>query len=118
VPAGAVPKDGPSAGITMLTAILSILTDRPVDGSCAMTGEIDLQGEVMPIGGVKEKLLAAKRNKMSQIILPYKNKNDFIGLEELGRDIKILWVNKAEEVINVMLKPIVQIKNKQKELVK
>lgn len=111
VPAGAVPKDGPSAGITMLTSILSILTQRPIDASAAMTGEINLQGEVMPIGGVKEKLLAAKRNKMTHVILPNKNKNDFIGLEDLARDIKIMWVGKADEVLDFILKPIVQAKN-------
>ena len=77
VPAGAVPKDGPSAGITMLTSILSALTNRPIDASFAMTGELNLRGDVMPIGGIKEKLLAAKRNHMTSIILPEQNKNDY-----------------------------------------
>lgn len=113
VPAGAVPKDGPSAGITMLTAILSILTQRPIDGHVAMTGEINLQGEVMPIGGVKEKLLAAKRNKMSHVILPHRNKHDFKGLEELAKGIKVMWVARADEVLNFILKPIIQQATKQ-----
>lgn len=74
----------------------------------------------MPIGGVKEKLLAAKRNKMTHVILPNKNKNDFIGLEDLARDIKIMWVGKADEVLDFILKPIVQAKNniKTKEVAK
>ena len=85
VPAGAIPKDGPSAGITMLTSILSALTNRPIDAHYAMTGELNLSGEVMPIGGIKEKILAAKRNKVSHIILPLKNKHE---LAKYGRDIK------------------------------
>ena len=83
VPAGGVPKDGPSAGITMLTAILSVLTQRPINALYAMTGELNLRGEVMPIGGVKEKILAAKRNKVDHVILPFKNKNDLTGIEDI-----------------------------------
>lgn len=103
VPAGAVPKDGPSAGITMLTAILSVLTHRPINADCAMTGEINLQGEVMPIGGVKEKILAAKRNNISYIILPHKNKHELTGLEELTKGMQIMWVKRADEVLNFIL---------------
>jgi ATP-dependent Lon protease len=105
VPAGAVPKDGPSAGITMLTSILSALTDRPINSQYAMTGELNLRGEVMPIGGVKEKILAAKRNKVPHVILPFKNKNDLIGIEEVLADIEVIWVHHANEVIDRVLMP-------------
>jgi ATP-dependent Lon protease len=105
VPAGAVPKDGPSAGITMLTSILSILTKRPINGKCAMTGELNLLGEVMPIGGVKEKILAAKRNCLSQVLLPLRNKNDLIGMEDIAQGIEVVWVQHALEVIERVLLP-------------
>jgi ATP-dependent Lon protease len=103
VPAGAIPKDGPSAGITMLTSILSVLTKRPISARHAMTGELNLRGEVMPIGGVKEKVLAAKRNKMSHVILPARNKNDLVGLEEIAQDIEVIWVSYAKEVLEHVL---------------
>ncbi|MCL4361745.1 endopeptidase La [Candidatus Dependentiae bacterium] len=105
VPAGAVPKDGPSAGVTLLSSILSALTSRPICANYAMTGELNLQGHVMPIGGVKEKILAAKRNHVEHIILPHKNKNDIVGLEEIIKDIDIIWVNHANEVLNHVLMP-------------
>lgn len=103
VPAGAVPKDGPSAGITMLSSILSVLTSCPIDSRYAMTGELDLHGDIMPIGGVKEKILAAKRNGVTHLIFPDKNKNDVIGLEDLIKDIDIIWVSNAQEVIHRVL---------------
>ncbi len=105
VPAGATPKDGPSAGITMLTSILSALTNRPIDASFAMTGELNLRGEVMPIGGVKEKLLAAKRNHMSSIILPEQNKNDYSTIKDLTEGINVIWVSHANEVLDKVLLP-------------
>lgn len=108
VPAGAVPKDGPSAGITMLSAILSILTNRPIDAHFAMTGELNLQGHVMAIGGVKEKILAAKRNGINHIILPEKNKNDLQGLDDIMNDIDIILVGHADEVLDrVLLKTLI-----------
>ena len=103
VPAGATPKDGPSAGITMLTSILSVLTKRLINSQYAMTGELNLCGEVMPIGGVKEKILAAKRNKIAHIILPYKNKHDMVGMEEIMQDIDVIWVQHANEVLQKVL---------------
>lgn len=103
LPAGAIPKDGPSAGMAMLTAILSALTNQPIDAHYAMTGELNLRGEVMPIGGVKEKILAAKRNQMACVILPMKNKNDLIGIEDVTKDIKILWVEHADDVLKHVL---------------
>ena len=76
VPEGATPKDGPSAGITMFTALLSVFTQRKVRSNFAMTGEITLRGQVLPVGGIKEKILAAKRAKITDIILSEKNEND------------------------------------------
>jgi ATP-dependent Lon protease len=106
VPAGAVPKDGPSAGITMLTSILSALTNRPIDASFAMTGELNLRGDVMPIGGIKEKLLAAKRNRMTSIILPEQNKNEYASIKEFTQDINVIWVSHANEVMERVLLPL------------
>ncbi|HBL98205.1 TPA: endopeptidase La [Candidatus Dependentiae bacterium] len=103
VPAGGVPKDGPSAGITILSSILSALTKRPINSEYAMTGEIDLQGDVMAIGGIKEKILAAKRNKIQHLLLPLKNKRDLIGLEDVAEGIDITWVNHADEVLTRVL---------------
>lgn len=106
VPAGAVPKDGPSAGITMLTSILSALTQRPINAHFAMTGELNLRGEVMPIGGVKEKILAAKRNKMTNVIIPMRNKHDLMGIDDLLKDINVILVSHAQEVIDKVLMPV------------
>ena len=103
VPAGGVPKDGPSAGVTMLSSILSALTQQPINANYAMTGELNLRGDVMPIGGVKEKLLAAKRNKLPNVIFPLKNKKDLVGLESITQDINVIWVNTAEEVLEHVL---------------
>ena len=105
VPAGGVPKDGPSAGVTMLSSILSALTQRPINAEYAMTGEINLRGNVMPIGGVKEKILAAKQNCVPHVILPLKNKNDIIGLEDILKDIDVIWVNHADEILHHVLMP-------------
>jgi ATP-dependent Lon protease len=104
-PAGGIPKDGPSAGITMLSAILSVLTERPINSGYAMTGELNLQGDVMPIGGVKEKILAAKRNGIGHVILPNKNKNDLIGLEDMLKGIDIIFVESVNEVLGHVLMP-------------
>ncbi len=105
IPAGAIPKDGPSGGIALLTAILSTLTGRPISGEYAMTGELNLRGEVMPIGGVKEKILAAKRNHIPHVILPLKNKNDLIELNEVTKNIDVILVGHAEEVLEKVLLP-------------
>jgi ATP-dependent Lon protease len=86
VPAGAVPKDGPSAGVTMTTALVSLLTDRPVKASVGMTGEITLQGQVLPIGGVKQKVLAAHRMGLTEVVLPKRNEPDLDDVPERVRD--------------------------------
>ena len=103
VPAGAVPKDGPSAGVTLLTSILSALTGRQIDNTYAMTGELNLRGHVMPIGGVKEKVLAAKRHNIPHVLLPLKNKKDLVDAEEATSGIDIIWVGHANEVLNHVL---------------
>ena len=103
VPAGGVPKPGPSAGVTMLSSILSALTQQPINANYTMTGELNLRGDVMAIGGVKEKLLAAKRNKLPNVIFPLKNKKDLVGLESITQDINVIWVNTAEEVLEHVL---------------
>jgi ATP-dependent Lon protease len=86
VPAGAVPKDGPSAGITMATALASLMTGRKVRGDIGMTGEVTLQGKVLPIGGVKQKVLAAHRAGLTQVIVPRRNEADIDDVPELVRD--------------------------------
>ena len=105
VPAGAIPKDGPSAGITITTALVSLLSDRPVRPFTAMTGEITLSGNVLPIGGVKEKFLAAKRAGVRDIIFPAENKTNVE--EDLTKDqldgVSIHYVSTIDEVLNIAL---------------
>jgi ATP-dependent Lon protease len=86
VPAGAVPKDGPSAGVTMVTAIASLLTGRKVKSNLGMTGEVTLQGKVLPIGGVKQKVLAAHRAGLTEVILPLRNEADLDDVPESVRN--------------------------------
>ena len=106
VPGGGIPKDGPSAGVTLLSSILSALTGRPINSDYAMTGEINLRGNVMPIGGVKEKILAAKRNHLPHVILPHQNKNDLVGAEEIAEGINVIWVHHADEILSRVLLPV------------
>ncbi len=106
VPAGAIPKDGPSAGVTMATAILSAASGRPVRQDVAMTGEITLSGLVLPVGGIREKALAARRFGMKTVILPALNEPDIIDIpEELRRDIRFVFARTLEDVLAVALSP-------------
>ena len=106
VPAGAIPKDGPSAGVTIFTAITSLLTGRPVRSDVAMTGEITLRGLVLPVGGIKEKVLAAKRAGISTVILPKRNEKDLEEVpEQVKKDMKFHFVQRMDEVIRLALKP-------------
>jgi ATP-dependent Lon protease len=106
VPAGAVPKDGPSAGITMATALVSTLSGRKVRRDVAMTGELTLTGRVLPIGGVKEKLLGAVRAGIHEIILPRENEAHLDDLpEHVRKDLKVHLVETLDEVMTVALQP-------------
>ena len=104
IPEGAVPKDGPSAGITMATAMLSAIIEKPVRADLAMTGEITLRGRVLPIGGLKEKLLAAKYARIKEVLVPEKNRPD---IEEMDREIiqglNIRFVDNMKEVLGEAL---------------
>lgn len=112
-PAGAIPKDGPSAGVTIITALVSLLTERRAKPNVAMTGEITLRGLVLPVGGIKEKVLAAHRAGIKQVILPIRNQKD---LEEIPKnvrsDIKFIFVKNVDEVLEAAL---VSDKPKKKE---
>ena len=104
VPAGAIPKDGPSAGVTIATAILSAARNTPVRQDVAMTGEITLSGLVLPVGGIREKALAARRFGIKTVILPALNEPDLAELaEEIRRDMTFVPVETLEQVITVAL---------------
>ena len=105
LPEGAIPKDGPSAGITMATALVSVLAQRPVRKDVAMTGEITLRGNVLPIGGVKEKLLAARRAKIKTVIMPAPNERDLEDLpKEVRDDLTFVFVDNVRQVFDAALK--------------
>jgi len=106
VPAGAIPKDGPSAGITITAAIISVITGRPIRRNVAMTGEVTLRGEVLPIGGVKEKILAARAAKLNTVILPKLNERDIGEVPEpIKRDMQFYFVEHVEDVLGIALLP-------------
>jgi ATP-dependent Lon protease len=110
VPSGAIPKDGPSAGVTMVSALASQLTGRPVRGDIAMTGEITLSGRVLPVGGIKEKVLAARRHGITELIMPRQNqknvKEDLT--EELRKELTIHFVSEISEAVAIALQPSAQ----------
>jgi len=106
VPAGAIPKDGPSAGVTIMTAVASLATRRPVRSDVAMTGEITLRGKVLPVGGIKEKVLAAHRAGIRAVILPARNARDVEDVpEDLRRQLRFVFVDDADEVLRHALTP-------------
>jgi ATP-dependent Lon protease len=108
VPAGAVPKDGPSAGVTIITALVSALTGRAVARDLAMTGEITLRGRVLPVGGLKEKLLAAHRAGIATFVLPEENRRDLVDIPaHVLRRLRLVFVRDADEVLAVALRPAV-----------
>jgi len=104
VPAGAIPKDGPSAGVTMATALCSLLSGRPVRSDVAMTGEVTLTGQVLPIGGLKEKALAAQRSGIRHVIAPARNAQDADEIPaHLRRDLELHFVSRVDEVLEIAL---------------
>ena len=104
VPEGATPKDGPSAGIGMVTSIVSSITNNPVDREVAMTGEVTVTGQVLPIGGLKEKLLAAHRAGIKHVIIPKDNEKDLVDIPQKIKDeIKLTPVETADEVLKIAL---------------
>jgi ATP-dependent Lon protease len=107
VPAGAIPKDGPSAGITMVTAIASLLTRRPVRSTVGMTGEVTLQGRVLPIGGLKQKVLAAHAAGLTEVIVPERNQPDLDDVpSEVRAQMQFHIVTSVDQVLTLALEPI------------
>ena len=106
VPAGAIPKDGPSAGVTMVTALASLLSGRPVKHTVGMTGEVTLQGRVLPIGGLKQKALAAHAAGLTDVILPERNRGDLDEIpEEVREQMSFHPVMSIDEVLDLALEP-------------
>jgi len=104
VPAGAIPKDGPSAGVAIFVALVSLLTNRPVRSDVAMTGEITLRGQVLPVGGIKEKVLAAKRAGIKTVILPKRNEKDLVDLpDHVKQGLEFKFVQRVEEAVEIAL---------------
>lgn len=106
VPAGAIPKDGPSAGVAMFVALVSLLTGRTARNDTAMTGEISLRGLVLPIGGVKEKVLAATRAGITTVLLPARNRNDLEDVPESARKlVRFVWLDRVDDAVAAALEP-------------
>ena len=106
VPAGAIPKDGPSAGVAMFMALVSLMTDRTVRSDTAMTGEISLRGLVLPVGGIKEKVVGAHRAGIRRIMLPARNRKDYDDIPEIARkEVEFIWLERVEEAVAAALEP-------------
>ena len=102
VPEGATPKDGPSAGVTIVTALLSLAKNQPIRKDLAMTGELSLRGKVLPVGGIKEKVIAAKRAGVTTVILPSDNKKDWDDLsEQIKTDVNVHFAENYDEVYKI-----------------
>jgi ATP-dependent Lon protease len=100
VPAGAIPKDGPSAGVAMFMALVSLMTGRTVSSDTAMTGEISLRGLVLPVGGIKEKMVAAARAGIKRVLLPARNRKDYDDIpEDARRQLEFVWLERVEEAV-------------------
>src|SRR5207302_2512906 len=105
VPAGAIPKDGPSGGVTIAASLASLLSGRPVRSDVAMTGEITLRGKVLPVGGIKEKVLAARRAGIKTIILPRRNERDLEDIPtEVRNELEMIFVDTVDEVLGYALR--------------
>jgi ATP-dependent Lon protease len=106
VPAGATPKDGPSAGVAMFTALASLLTSRTVRNDTAMTGEISLRGLVLPVGGIKEKVVAAAAAGLTRVMLPARNRRDFDDIPQSAREkLEFIWLENVDEAVANALAP-------------
>jgi ATP-dependent Lon protease len=106
VPAGAIPKDGPSAGVAMFMALVSLMTDRTIRSDTAMTGEISLRGLVLPVGGIKEKVVAAHSAGIKRVMLPARNKRDYDDIPEVARrEMEFVWLERVEEAVAAALEP-------------
>jgi ATP-dependent Lon protease len=106
VPAGAIPKDGPSAGVAMFMALVSLMTERTVRSDTAVTGEISLRGLVLPVGGIKEKVVAAARAGLKRVMLPARNRKDFDDIpEEARKALEFVWLERVDEAVAAALEP-------------
>jgi ATP-dependent Lon protease len=106
VPAGATPKDGPSAGVAMFMALVSLMTDRTIRSDTAMTGEISLRGLVLPVGGIKEKVVAAHSAGIKRVMLPARNRRDYDDIPEIVRkEVEFIWLDRVEEAVAAALDP-------------
>jgi ATP-dependent Lon protease len=106
VPAGATPKDGPSAGVAMFIALASLMSNRTVRSDTAMTGEISLRGLVLPVGGIKEKVVAAARAGLKRVMLPARNRRDYDDIPEEARNqLELVWLERIEDAVAVALEP-------------
>jgi ATP-dependent Lon protease len=109
VPAGATPKDGPSAGVAMYLALVSLLTGRTVRSDTAMTGEISLRGLVLPVGGIKEKVVAAARAQLTRVMLPARNRRDYDEIPASARNaLEFIWLERVEDAVAAALEPAEQ----------
>ncbi|MBM4389394.1 MAG: hypothetical protein FJ088_16785, partial [Deltaproteobacteria bacterium] len=104
VPAGSIPKDGPSAGLTMFVALYSLITGKKIRSDVAMTGEITLRGLVLPVGGIKNKVLAAQRGGVKKVILPERNKKDLIEIpEQIREEMEFIFIKRMDDVLTKVL---------------
>jgi ATP-dependent Lon protease len=116
VPAGAIPKDGPSAGVAMFMALVSLLTERTVRSDTAMTGEISLRGLVLPVGGIKEKVVAAARAGLTRVMLPARNRKDYDDIPAQARDqLQFVWLERVGEAVAAAMEPPVSARDEAAE---